>query len=72
MVLLYWLVSWAKREESGHFGLTFYAQGDRGNPDTKNAAKLTAFFVSGGGGDEEMRRNSRHDIGEKMFSPGFC
>jgi len=61
LVLLHWLVSWAKRGESGHFSLTFHAQGDRGNPDTKNVAKLTAFFVSGGGGDEGMRRNSRHE-----------
>ena len=27
----------------------------------KNAAKLATFFMSGGGGDEGTRRNSRHE-----------
>jgi len=41
--------------------LTFHAQGDRDNPDMKNTTNLAAFFMSGGGGDEGTRRNSRHE-----------
>ena len=46
------------------FRPNFRAQGDRSNPDTKNAANLAAFFMSGVEGDVPTmfgaRGNTRH------------